>query len=131
LHISQPLGDNNIDKPDNLELASQIPDEYMEKVWWYKVLPLASIFRDACPKYYIPSSNLAIDKLMIRYFGRSIYTYKMPNKPIHQGYKLFAIAEHGYIWHFIWSSRRYSFKSEIILRPELTANILGIRARLI
>ncbi|KAJ5565765.1 hypothetical protein N7535_007403 [Penicillium sp. DV-2018c] len=28
----------------------------------------------------------------------------MPNKPIKQGHKLFALAEHGYVWTFIWSS---------------------------
>jgi hypothetical protein len=30
----------------------------------------------------------------------------MPNKPIKQGYKIFALAEHGYIWTFSWSSRQ-------------------------
>ncbi|KAJ5554960.1 hypothetical protein N7461_003430 [Penicillium sp. DV-2018c] len=28
----------------------------------------------------------------------------MPNKPIKQGYKLFALAEHGYVWTFTWLS---------------------------
>jgi Transposase IS4 len=45
----------------------------------------------------------------------------MPNKPINQGYKIFAIAKHSYIWHFIWSSRRHGFRAEIILRPKLMA----------
>jgi hypothetical protein len=45
----------------------------------------------------------------------------MPNKPIHQGYKLFALAEHGYIWWFIWSSRKYSFGPDVILHPDLTS----------
>ena len=30
----------------------------------------------------------------------------MPNKPIKQGYKIFALAEHGYLWTFFWSSRQ-------------------------
>jgi hypothetical protein len=42
---------------------------------------------------------------MIRCFGRTKHTIKMPNKPISQGYKIFALAEHGYIWTFSWSSR--------------------------
>ena len=42
---------------------------------------------------------------MIRCFGRTKHTVKMPNKPIQQGYKIFALAEHGYIWTFTWSSR--------------------------
>ena len=29
----------------------------------------------------------------------------MPSKPIEKGYKIFALAEHGYIWAFTWSSR--------------------------
>jgi Transposase IS4 len=45
----------------------------------------------------------------------------MPNKPIQQGYKLFALVEHGYIWWFIWFSRKYSFKAEVVLRPDLIA----------
>jgi transposase IS4-like protein len=120
LHISQPLGDN-VDEPRDPESATQYPDEYMEKMWWHKVLPLADIFRDACQKYYTPGTNIAIDELMIQCYGHSLHTYKMPNKPIQQGYKLFVLAEHSYIWWFIWSSRKYSFKAEVVLRPDLTA----------
>lgn len=32
----------------------------------------------------------------------------MPNKPIKQGYKLFAIADQGYILYWIWASRHKS-----------------------
>ena len=45
---------------------------------------------------------------MIRGFGRSQHTFKMPNKPIKQGYKLFAIADQGYILYWIWASRHKS-----------------------
>ncbi|EDN07287.1 predicted protein [Histoplasma mississippiense (nom. inval.)] len=38
-------------------------------------------------KYYNPGSNLSIDEMMIRFFGRSKYTIKMSQKPIRQGYK--------------------------------------------
>jgi hypothetical protein len=30
----------------------------------------------------------------------------MPNKPIPQGYKLFGLADHGYMWYWVWSSRK-------------------------
>jgi Transposase IS4 len=63
LHISQPLGDN-VDEPRDPESATQYLDEYIEKMWWYKVLPLVDIFRDACQKFYTPSTNTTIDKLM-------------------------------------------------------------------
>jgi Transposase IS4 len=31
----------------------------------------------------------------------------MPNKPIKQGYKIFALADNGYVWHFQLSLRQY------------------------
>jgi Transposase IS4 len=83
------------------------PDEDKEnkKQWWYKLDPLASYFQEAAEKYYQPGSNISIDETMIRCFGRTKHTIKMPNKPIQQGYKIFALAEHSYIWTFTWSSR--------------------------
>lgn len=29
----------------------------------------------------------------------------MPNKPITQGYKIYSIADYGYLYNFLWSSR--------------------------
>lgn len=43
----------------------------------------------------------------------------MPNKPIKQGYKLFGIAEHGYIWSFSWSSRQLGIE-EMFRYPTLS-----------
>ncbi|EDN09853.1 predicted protein [Histoplasma mississippiense (nom. inval.)] len=74
--------------------------------WWYKVEPLATEFHMACRKYYTPGSKISIDEIMVKCFGRSQHTYKMPNKPIPRGYKIFGLAEHGYLWTFFWSSRR-------------------------
>jgi hypothetical protein len=34
----------------------------------------------------------------------------MPSKPIKQGYKLFNIADHGYIYSWIWSSKIFSIE---------------------
>jgi hypothetical protein len=43
----------------------------------------------------------------------------MPNKPIKQAYKIFALAEHGYIWTFSWSSRQLGIE-EMFKWPGLT-----------
>jgi hypothetical protein len=43
----------------------------------------------------------------------------MPNKPITQGYKIFGIADHGYLYNFIWSSREKGLQN-IVLQPTLT-----------
>jgi hypothetical protein len=77
-----------------------------DKEWWHKLEPLASTLQKAFKRYYTPGSNISIDEIMIRCFGRSSHTYKMPKKPIKQGYKVFGLAEHGYLWAFSWSSRQ-------------------------
>ena len=38
------------------------------------------------------------------------YIYKIPNKLIKQGYKLFGIIDHGYIFSWIWSSRVFGLE---------------------
>ncbi|RFU24234.1 hypothetical protein B7463_g12098, partial [Scytalidium lignicola] len=43
----------------------------------------------------------------------------MPSKPISQGYKLFGVADHGYLYNFIWSSKAWSI-IEVFWKPELT-----------
>jgi Transposase IS4 len=43
----------------------------------------------------------------------------MPNKPITQGYKIYGIADHGYIYNYLWSSREKGLQ-DILLQPDLT-----------
>lgn len=89
------------------------------KIWWYKVKPLASSIQASSQRYYSPSSKVSINELMVRCFSRSLHTYKMPKKPIKQGYKIYGIADHGYIFNWIWSSREKGLQ-DIVLYPTLT-----------
>ncbi|EDN07499.1 predicted protein [Histoplasma mississippiense (nom. inval.)] len=66
-----------------------------------KLEPLYFNFHAACWKYYNPGSNLSIDEMMIRFFGRFKYTVKMPQKPIKQGYKVFGLGEQGLSLDFL------------------------------
>jgi hypothetical protein len=43
----------------------------------------------------------------------------MPNKSIKQGYKIFALADNGYVWHFQLSSRQHGI-GELQKVDELT-----------
>jgi hypothetical protein len=43
----------------------------------------------------------------------------MPSKPISQGYKIYGIADHGYLYNFLWSSRQKGLQ-DIVLQPNLT-----------
>ena len=51
--------------------------------------------------------------------SRSLYTYKMPQKPIKQGYKIYGITDHGYIYNWLWSSREKGYQ-DIVRFPGLT-----------
>jgi hypothetical protein len=42
------------------------------KIWWYKLEPLASALQASFQRYYSPSFEVSIDELMVRCFGRYI-----------------------------------------------------------
>ena len=67
--------------------------------------PLLETVRQASSKYYTPGTEVSIDEAMIRFCGRSRDTFKMPNKPIDEGYKAFCLADRGYIFDFRMASR--------------------------
>ncbi len=60
-HISCP----NRDQEKGFHLPSN-------KIWWYKLEPLASSLRASCQQYYSPSSEVSIDELMVQCFGRFV-----------------------------------------------------------
>ncbi|PVH67789.1 hypothetical protein DL98DRAFT_442766, partial [Cadophora sp. DSE1049] len=63
----------------------------------YKLEPLASTIQAFCQQYYSPFSEVSINELIVRCFGRSSHTYKIPKKSIKQGYKIFGIANRRYL----------------------------------
>src|SRR5262249_24828471 len=73
--------------------------------WSYKIRPLADHIRQVSQTTYQVGSNCSIDEAMVRFTGRSKHTYKMPNKPISEGYKIWVLANGGYIWDFRFHSR--------------------------
>ena len=58
--------------------------------------------------------------MMVKCEGRSIHTLTMPNKPIDHGYKLFALAEHGYTYswvHYSPANKHDASKSKLTIVP--------------
>ena len=80
---------------------------------------MISIFREGCQRCLTLRTAVAINEIMVRFYGRSSDTYKMPNKPIKQGYKIFALADDGYVWHFQLSLRQHGIR-ELEKVDELT-----------
>jgi len=74
------------------------------KHWHQKLEPLASILRQRFRQYYLPGTKVAIDEMVVRFCGRSRHTLKIRNKPIKEGYKIFALCDHGYTYGFLWYS---------------------------
>ena len=73
--------------------------------WWEKMEPMSSIAQKRCQECYVPSSNVAIDEIMVKFEGRSVHTLRMPKKPVDHGYKVFALADSGYIYGWLYHSR--------------------------
>ena len=73
--------------------------------YYAKVEPLLSHIRETSKKLYIPSLNVSVDEMMVRFSGRSLHTVRIRGKPTPEGYKIFALCDHGYTYTFLPSSR--------------------------
>ena len=74
------------------------------KDWYKKLDPLASVLEERFRAYYLPAIKVAIDEMVVRFCGRSQHILKIRNKPIKEGYKIFALCDHGYTYSFLWYS---------------------------
>jgi hypothetical protein len=70
------------------------------RLWHSKVDRILEQLRKSSKAYRMPSTHIALDEAMIRATGHSPDTYKMPSKPIEQGFKFHVVAEHRYVWDF-------------------------------
>lgn len=114
-HVSDPY----IHPDVPIEVEDKMTQEEIITMWWYKLEPLMSILRNNFERCWAPGSNVSIDEMMIRFFGRSLHTQKIPSKPIKQGYKMWALCEAGYLYTFMWNSRIKGI-GELIKNPNLT-----------
>ena len=73
--------------------------------WHMKLEPLASLLRIKFQAYVILGQNVSFDEMMVPFSGRSKHTLKMKNKPISEGFKIWALCDHGYLWDFLFYSR--------------------------
>jgi len=87
--------------------------------WHHKLEPLNSLIQKRCQQYSLPSSNITVDEMMIRFGGCSHHTYQMPTKPIKEGYKVFSLCDGGYTYNWMFASQSESF-AELILQEGLT-----------
>ena len=74
-----------LDRPKEIPLG--------RRLWRSKVDEVLDQLRESSQRYRVPSSHIAVEECMIRDTGRSPDTYKMPSKPIEQGFKFHCLAD--------------------------------------
>lgn len=82
LHLSNPLATNSdrrelTDEEDEMdpEEDESNPEEGMNR-WWDKMEPFASIFRQACQIFRVHGTNMSVDAMMFRSYGRTSHRSK-------------------------------------------------------
>ena len=78
-----------------------------------KLSPLFQVLRQQFKAYVVPGQNVSFDEMMVLYSSRSSHTIKIKNKPISQGFKIWALCDHGYTGDFLFYSR--SQRKKILL----------------
>ena len=72
--------------------------------YWWKLEPVNSIIRRNCVQAVTPPSWVSIDELMVPFCGRTADSVKMKNKPIPEGYKVWALGFEGYYYDWLYYS---------------------------
>ena len=89
-----------ISNPDEDEIIdTRGPD------WWKKLEPLATDFRKASKKYWIPGSHVSVDEQLILFRGRSCHTMQIATKAAGVGFKIYSLCQENYLFDFLFTSK--------------------------
>ena len=67
-----------------------------------KVDPLAKLLLPAFQRYWKPATNVAIDECIEGFTGRTSDTVNIPTKPTPIGFKIWVLADQGYVFNLLW-----------------------------
>src|SRR6266487_4769122 len=65
--------------------------------WHTKLSPLSDLLCTKFKAYVVLGQDVSFDEMMVPFSGRSKHTLKMKNKPIKEGFKIWALCDHGYL----------------------------------
>ena len=85
-------------------LTMNTQERQPDQPWFYKLEPAVTTIRSNIASAVSPASWLAVDEMMVAFRGRSKHTVKVKNKPIDQGFKIWALGFNGYIYTFRFHS---------------------------
>ena len=89
LHISKPVAPETTPRPitfENLE-------------------PLNEHLRMSFKKYWTAGTHLAVDETIQRFMGRSKETVNIPTKPEPEGFKIWVLANSGYVLNWLYHAK--------------------------
>ena len=66
--------------------------------WHFKVSPLDSILMERFQEAVTLGSKVSYDEQMLGFRGRSVHVTKTPGKPCPDGFKIWALCDHGYLY---------------------------------
>ena len=99
--------------------------------WHMKLSLLYEHLNKQFKAFYVLSQNVSVDKMIKAFTSRSVYTLKMLNKPIREGFKMQGLRDCRYIWHFLWYSRIEGTSRKPSFRCNLSANPYTGTAKLV
>jgi hypothetical protein len=73
--------------------------------WYTKLDPLSNLLCTKFKAYVVLGQNVSFNEMTVPFSRRSKHTLKMKNKPINEGFKIWALCDHGYLWDFLFYSR--------------------------
>lgn len=75
-----------------------------EKVF-QKLEPLATDLRNAFKQYWQIGTHLTIDESIQRFLGRAAEVVNIPSKPTPEGFKIWCLANGGYVVDWLWHGK--------------------------
>ena len=79
------------------------PERNQQKIEAHeKVEPIAQILQENFSKYFQLDTNVAVDECIQGFRGRCTDIVNIPTKPTPIGFKIWCLAEDGYIMDFLW-----------------------------
>jgi hypothetical protein len=81
--------------------------------------PWSQHIQKVSAELFIPGTNLTVDECMIPFTGRSKETTVVKNKPTPLGFKIWAIAQHGFFMHWLWHLKASPYEAVIVNLPTL------------
>ena len=74
-----------------------------------KLVPLNNKLRKRFKKYWILGTYLSVDKTIQSFIGRSKEIVNVPSKPTSEGFKIWLLANQGYILDWIYHVKGEKF----------------------